>query len=193
MSEPHPHKLGTGLVYTDTIPFSWRELGAWPAGAAAASIAYGSQQVLRLVLSLEEQSPEPSGDAEPEHEDIARLELKLNLLIDLVGQLLAQSALIPPPVTVSMSATGLEWSGATAPQPGACVELALYPSPRYPRPVVLPGFVDAVEPVAGGFRTRVIFPELGAPLQDALERFIFRHHRRTIAHRRETGDEDPAG
>lgn len=193
MTEPRKNKLGSGLVYTDSIPFSWRELDAWPANAVAASIAHNSQQVLRLILSLEEQAPEPAPDAEPEQEDIARLEFKVNLLIDLVGQLLAQNALIPPSVMVNMSADGLEWSAATAPAPGRYLELALYPSLKYPRPVILPAFVDGVEPAPEGFRIRVIFPDLGTPLQDTLERFIFRHHRRTIAHRRDAGAAVPGG
>ncbi|KAF0193038.1 MAG: hypothetical protein FD165_141 [Gammaproteobacteria bacterium] len=185
MTEPHNDRLGSGLVYTDSIPFSWRQLDTVTGDAAAAHIGHHSLQVLRLILSIEEQGPEPVADADPEHENIARLEFKLNLLIDLVGYLLAQNSLIPPRVLVSLSADGLEWGSDDAPQLGSYVELALYLSPKYPRPVTLPGFIEAVDVTPeGGYRTRAIFPELSVPLQDALEKFIFRHHRRIIASRR---------
>lgn len=184
MTEPLNDRLGRGLIYTDSIPLAWRERAAVTSDSAAVQISYGSLQVLRLILSIEDQGSEPPPDADQEHEHLVRLEFKVNLLIDLVGYLLAQNALLPPRMPVSLSADGLEWCSAEAPRQGSYVEVDLYLSAKYPRPVTLPGFIEAVEPAPEGYRSRVIFPELAIPLQDALEKFIFRHHRRIVASRR---------
>jgi hypothetical protein len=54
----------------------------------------------------------------------------------------------------------------------------VYLSPLYPRALVLPGItLAATRPDYA----RVAFHDLGKPVQDALEKLIFRNHRRRVA------------
>ena len=184
MSEEPAARMGGGLVYSDSVPLAWRDLKQMPDEQALARISETSQQVLRLILSIEEQHADLTEEGDLQREDIARLEFKLNLLVDLVGQLLARQAIIPAPLAMSLNAHGIEWTADDAPRQNSYIEVELYLSPRYPRPVVLPGFVESVNEVPEGTRTQVIFPEFSEPLQDALEKFIFRRHRRTVANPR---------
>jgi hypothetical protein len=86
-----------------------------------------------------------------------------------------------------LSATGLRWqdSPSVMPEKGQKVVLDVYLHPQFPKPVSLSGSVKEITQVDGGLCVcRVVFDELPETLHDQLEKLIFTHHRREVAHAR---------
>lgn len=181
--------FGSELCYEDLLPLRWAQRE--PAGAAvplATSLA--NEQVLRHLASVEEFRPEGADDDPPTVQELHRLEGKIDLVIDLLGEVLLQQRALPPRMPVRLCAERLEWecSLEAAPRPGEPVAVDVFLNPRYPRPLVLHGTVQAAEPVAEG-RIRVCLPHegLGEAVRGALEKALFRRHRRLVAHARRSG------
>ena len=101
-----------GLGYADTLPLGFQRLDTLPQGATLAGINLENQPVLVADASLDEQRPhqEKKSEEEPQlAEDVQRLELKINVLIQLVARLLTRGADLPPVRSVRLHAQGLEW------------------------------------------------------------------------------------
>nr|MDQ2696410.1 PilZ domain-containing protein [Pseudomonadota bacterium] len=143
-------------------------------------------ELLRIVLALDACAADPGddGSADPPPQDGARLEFKINLLLDLVGQLLARQTAVPEARPLTLLAGGLAWEDAAPPAVAAMVRIEIFFTPRYPRPLVLHGRVQAVEPAGGGARVQVALLGLSAPVKERLERLIFVRHRRSVAQSR---------
>jgi len=174
MIEPTLDSLGSGLVLEDRLPLRWR---VFETPGAAQPLQFANEETLRVILSLDEHHVEAS-DENPEFaHEIQRLETKINLILELVSQILARQLQLPEALPVRLSAHEIEWQTATAPAAGSAVLIEAYACPRYPRPLFLPATVKE----SGGGRVRAVFDDLGTPVQDLLEKLIFRHHRRLIA------------
>jgi hypothetical protein len=98
-----------------------------------------------------------------------------------VGQLLSTSLSLPQPVLVHLSADGVQWLDSKTPPDNAHVKIELFLKPKFPRAVRLPGLVKSITKVEGAYRMEVIFQNMAEPVEDLLEKIIFRHHRRSIA------------
>jgi hypothetical protein len=77
-----------------------------------------------------------------EHDEISlelrRQDLKINLLLDMVGELLVQTNKLPAEIMLKLTAMGLEYDGGSAAyKAGAKLEIALYISPSTPRALKL--------------------------------------------------------
>lgn len=179
-----------GLVYEANLPLAWRLFvdGESPRDE---HLNLGNEQTLRLLAAVEEFYPEGADEHSHNHE-YARLELKLNLLLELVGELLTSQRALPPSRPLRLNAHALEWEQREAPPaPGARLLAELFLSLEVPRPVRL---VVQVQQVRNQGDTRLVttlVEELSEPVVDLLEKFIFRRHRRSIAHSRPKTD--PAG
>src|SRR5579863_5422950 len=86
------------LAFQDVLPVLWRA-SAGPLDAdAAAGLAERNVQVLQAWDAMEEHGPvEKPDDKNPYAVDLMRLERKMNLLLDLVGQILATNRPRPAP------------------------------------------------------------------------------------------------
>lgn len=174
MHHETPDSFGTGLLLEDRLPLHWR-VAVTP--DAAPQLQLSNEETLRVILSLDEHHVE-AGDENPEFaHEVQRLESKINLILELVSQLLARQLQLPEELPVRLSAHEIEWETATAPAAGSPVVIEAYVCPRYPRPLFLPATVQGV---AAG-RARAVLDDLGEPVQELLEKLIFRHHRRQIA------------
>ena len=68
---------------------------------------------------------------------------------------------------------------------GCCLEVEVFLSRVYPFSVTLPTRVVRVDVLTqGGYRLTVRYERLSEIVRDALERVVFRHHRRSVAHSR---------
>lgn len=184
MNDVSPKPLGQGLVYEDSLPLAWAPAGVAD-DASFDHIQEANEKFLRIASVLDEQLAEPA-DAEPEltHE-LRRLESKLDMLLEMVGRALAAQLTLPPAAHVWLSSERIEWiSPDKPPGPQAQVLVSLYLVAAYPYPLLLAGKVHAVEADAAGQRVTVVFEELGETVRDWLDKTIFRHHRRQIAHAR---------
>jgi hypothetical protein len=174
MNHQSPDSIGSTLVMEEPLPLRWR---ATETPVTAPHWQLSNEETLRVILSLDEHHVEAS-DENPEFtQEVQRLETKINLILELVSQVLARQLQLPEALPVRLSAHEIEWQTSTAPAPGGCVLLEIYVCTRYPRPLFLPATVQG----AAGERVRAVFGDLGEPVQDLLEKLIFRHHRRQIA------------
>ena len=172
-----------GLVYEANLPLAWQPFvdGESP---RAEHLNLGNEQTLRLLAAVEEFYPEGADEHSHNHE-YARLELKLNLLLELVSELLTSQRALPPSRSLRLNAHALEWEQSGAPPaPGARVLAELFLSLDVPRPVRLVVQVQQVRAQGEAALVTALVEQLSEPVIDLLEKFIFRRHRRSIAHSR---------
>jgi hypothetical protein len=111
--------------------------------------------------------------------EILRLDLKVNLLLDLVGQLLAANQPRPPASPVKFNAVGAMWRGTgTLPEAGEQGVLEIHLRDCLAEPLRLSGRVTSVAPDG---QIKVKFLPMGEAVSDLIEKLAFRRHRRQIA------------
>lgn len=165
------------LRYQDVIPLRWTRPAVPPSAAELDRLDRDNERLLRLLPALE--NPESvADDAQPRQMQL--LELRLQLLTDLLGELLAQANPLPPARALSLSVEEVSFSDETPPPEGEVVILELYLSASIPRPLRLPVRVSSAEPALVTGRLEGV----GEPVRDLLQKLIFRQHRRAIAIRR---------
>jgi Atypical PilZ domain, cyclic di-GMP receptor len=155
------------LAYEDLLPVRWRPSTSAPTDIQAAHFAERNVRVLQACDALEEKGGlEKSDDESPHSADIMRLDFKLNLLLDLAGQLLAQSQPRAEALQIRFNAMGATWKA------GETLSIGAHGTLNLPAEVV--SGADA------GF-VRVRFLALGETVADHIEKLVFRRHRRQIA------------
>ena len=113
-------------------------------------------------VPLEKQKVEDA----PYAADIMRLDLKINLLLDLVGQLLAANHPRPHPVPVRFNALGAMWRGTgTLPEAGEQGIVEIYLRDSLSEPLRMAGRVTSVTPEGG---IKVKFLPMGEAVSDLL-------------------------
>jgi hypothetical protein len=168
------------LAFQGVLPVLWRPSHGTLDADTAASLADRNQQVLQAWDALEEHGPvEKPDENSPYAADLMRLERKMNLLLDLVGQILATNRPRPTPASVRFNALGAVWRGTPPlPETGAQGTLEVYLHECLAQPLRLPGRVTNVTP-DGNVKAR--FLPLGESVADLIEKMAFRRHRRQIA------------
>ncbi len=176
--------LSAGLVYETRMAVGWRVLPSPLDADYTARLNDSNELFLRSLNTLEEvpcgrfEVGETGGDLQPELE---RLDIKPNLLMELVGHVLSRQLGMPPRADVRLGRAGMAWRGPRQPpQCGTDLVVDLYVQPRYPRPLELPGRTTAVR---DGW-VELEFLGLNEAVEEGLQRLIFRHHRRDVATRR---------
>jgi Atypical PilZ domain, cyclic di-GMP receptor len=139
--------------------------------------------LLATVSSLAERRVDVVEDDSSMTLDLARLDAKLNAVIELVNRLALPSAALPPRVSMRFNAIGAELPLGHLPEPGAHVLLRIHFDACRALPLELPGLV--VAPPTGGMGL-VVFEGLGELVREAIEKLAFRQHRRQIAESRQT-------
>ena len=168
------------LAFQDVLPVLWHASPGAPDPDAAASLAERNMQVLQAWDAMEEHGPvEKPDENSPYAADLMRLERKMNLLLDLVGQILATNRPRPMSAAVRFNALGAAWRGtAPLPEAGAQGVLEVHLHDCIAQPLRLPGRVTSVTP-DGNVKARFI--PLGEAVADLIEKMAFRRHRRQIA------------
>ncbi len=184
MDNPETHPLSGGLVYEDRLALLWGTVEAKPDESERIALEESNLDVLHTLLMLGDHRSELAEEPANMAQELVRMDFKLNLVLDLVGEVLSYYHDQPPRVPVRLGMQGIEWEAAEVPLPDTLVSIELYLSMRYPRALRLQGRVRSVTPSAQGKRAVVIFEGTGEAVQDMLEKIIFRHHRRSIAHAR---------
>src|SRR5690348_5226310 len=89
------------IAYEDLLPVRWRPQTEPVSDLQAQQFAERNLRVLQACDALEEQGRvEKADDQSPHSADIMRLDLKLNLLLDVMGQVLAASQQRAQPVRI---------------------------------------------------------------------------------------------
>jgi hypothetical protein len=168
------------LAFQDVLPVIWRQMPNSADRDMAAGFTERNLQVLQAWDAIDEHGPvEKADENAPYAADIIRLDLKLNLLLDMVGQILAANRPRPTVVPVRFNALGGMWRG-TAPLPEAGEQgvAEIYLHDCLVQPLRLPGRVTNVTPDG---HVKVRFAPVGEAVADLIEKLAFRRHRRQIA------------
>jgi len=168
------------LAYEDVVPVAWRPLPEPFDPTVIGSFADRNLRVLQSLAALDEHGQiEKVDENSPHAADILRLDMKVNLLLDMMGQLLAQSRPRPRAASIRFNALGGVWQGtAPYPQLGEQGVLEVYLRDCIAEPLRLVGRIASIAP-DGRIKARFIPP--GEHIADLMEKLAFRKHRRQVA------------
>ena len=184
MIPPPPDLAANSLVFAGRLPLTWRELPALPDDFELREMDRANLQNLNTLCALDIHAGDFGDDPATlaNASELKRLDFKVSLLLELVGQLFARQQNIPPERLLTLTVNSLTWpANAESPPPGALLRLELYCNLSYPRPLLIPAQVAQTPPDPAGRFLQAHFYAPSLSLQEALERYIFLQHRRAIA------------
>lgn len=172
--------LHNELAYADQLAVSFRVLEAALDPAMEASLVERNLRLLQACAALEEHGQIEKADEDSPHAaDIMRIDLKINLLLDLVGHVVARSQSRPAAVPVRFNTHGIVWSqSGPAPKVGTRGLVEIHLRDALVEPLTLLG---VVADGSGDGHVHVRFESLHETVADHIERLVFRRHRRQIA------------
>lgn len=177
------------IVFGDVLACDEMRPAAFLPGsvAPAASGAHGEALLRALAVIEDGARAEAYPNAEPEQpadHAMHRMEAKLDLLTLLVAGISARDDADPPrPLRWSARGACIAVDGPLAPGSGGLFRVR--PGDWLPTPLLLPSTVVACDTdERGAARAWLRFDPMPAALQAALERHLFRIHRRSIAESR---------
>ncbi len=180
---PETGHLGSALVYTDEVPVDWSRLETEPSAGRLSTMLSNNERLLRHIASLDdihhETDDEELAGLGP---GLARLEFKLNILMEMVSAVLAHQITLPPRTEIRLGSSDVVWrTTGTDPAPGERCLVRLFINSQYPHPLELIGTVVRID--AQRHEVTMHYDRLPDALQDQLEKLIFRQHRRLISQR----------
>jgi hypothetical protein len=157
------------------------EATPWPdAQAHQARLAERNLNTLSAIAALEERYAETDDDS-PLMLEIQRMDAKLTALVDIVNHLLVPASVLPPRHALRFNAIGAVLPAALVPAGDALIVRLRFDVCRS-----LPLELAArVERRLDNGHVFVVFAAPGDVLGDAIERLVFRHHRRKVAETRQ--------
>ncbi|TWI09023.1 PilZ domain-containing protein [Aerolutibacter ruishenii] len=176
---PHARLFDDALVCEELRPAAFIPGAPDPAVMRAALGA--AEGLLRALAVVEDHRGDDNDEPSEKAHALQRVEAKLDLLMALIAGLNAVRERQDPLRLLWWSATGACLDGQHEATPGTPGLLCLQPADWLPQPMRLPVTVVAAEPYAGAWRLWLRFAPLPESLQTALERHVFRVHRRAIA------------
>lgn len=176
-----------GIFYEDTVPLGLEFLSKPPSSQEQAHLALQNCQILQVLLTLDPVIHEADDEADYTTHELARLDNKLNFLLDMVGKLLSQVVQMPEPVSICIGAGCVQFELSDqqeqeiASHAGNTVMLEIFFNPQLPGSVKL--FADLkLQPGAGAAVTAVAsYRYMDSKVLELLEKYIFKQHRRAIA------------
>jgi hypothetical protein len=169
------------LAYEDVLPLSWVPALDPLESTAAARFDEPNLRVLQACAALDEQpSPgrEKLDDGSPLGTELARLDFKLTLLLDLVVHIASRDLRRPEPVPVRFNAIGATFAaGSIRPELGSSGVAHIFLRNSLPQPLSLAARVVAVD----ARQVKLRFMPLSEPVADLIEKLAFRRHRRHVA------------
>ncbi|HKR75091.1 MAG TPA: PilZ domain-containing protein [Rhodanobacter sp.] len=155
---------------------------AWPPSPELLQrLAERNANTLATLAALEERRADLGDDDNPLMQEMLRMDAKLTALVEIVNQLLVPAAGLPPRRTLRFNAVGAVLPVAMLPA-GEGLLLRLRFDACRSLPLELAGrMVRAVD----ANRSFVEFAAQGDATGDAIERLVFRHHRRKVAEARQ--------
>lgn len=164
--------LGSVSV-TLTLPL---HLAAWASADAAQQPErdFANLTLLNGLAALDKQAGDLHAD-NPDSPQLQRLEAKIDLGLQMLGQLLKTNSPLPAPQDILFSAQAIAWR-STTPPPATDLHLQLFIDSRIPQPLQLKGRQDGQQ----GDYWVARFVDVPEALQDGLDRAVFRWHRRQV-------------
>lgn len=168
--DPSHDTLSMGISFLMSAPLAWEVSTT----GLSAQECEENEKLLRVILALDEYPVEHS-------EELAVLDMKVNIILELLADLLTHQLDLPDAVEFRLGASELMWADkGHLPAVGEHIGLSVYLHRTFPRPLLLRGRVHAIQ----DGHCHVHLDALPGGLQDIFEKFIFAHHRREVAHAR---------
>lgn len=174
-----------GLQFRGSLPLSVTALPALPEEGDLLAGNHGNEQVLRSVMMLDEK-PDPD-DNDPLYDELRRQDQKINLILDMLSMILVRFNAIPAPRELMLTDSALSLAEAAASVTGPC-EIQLYIEPTIPKPLRLFGLAEYDSTTQ---TTAIRFQGMSQALTDLLDKYIFRFHRRLVAHQKAAEQSQP--
>lgn len=183
-SDPQNTLLGN-IAFNDNLPVSWEPLPALPTEGEQHRFQRENEELLQNFLLRDEAPSQGDDDLESisGHEHFQRLETRLDLLLSLVTEMMTADGKLPPAKSVMIGAHGLRVHASEAEiadtdlEKAVLLKIQLYLDPQFPRPLTLCAKLVDLQPQS----FTVSFSPLEERLQDLLDKYVFRQHRRAIA------------
>jgi len=182
--------LGNALIYEDYVPLFAVALsgGDAPALVANHQLELQNLNTLRMLWYMQESFHEL-----PEHYHellpvFQRLDNKIDMLMQMVGQVVSQSVQLPRSTRIRLCSTKMSWLSPSQVELSTKWKIECYLLASIPIPLTIVGNVLAVRPEGEHFWIDVELEPLGEQLSDLLDKIIFRAHRRAVAKQRHAGD-----
>ena len=181
------------LSYQDTLPLACSRLQGEPSLSNFTRFDERNASLLKTLPSDEQTRREPEPSLEALMQEIDRLDQKLNLMTELLADLVRREVVVPPPQPFRLSSAGVsfEHSDTESVNEGDWVKISLFLLANVPRPLEFAGRVVSSNPdfVAENWLT-VSFEQINEVVESALDRLVFKHHRREVAMRRANREEN---
>ena len=168
------------MAYEDCRPVSWQSLATAPSLATIATLTDRNLKALQVCAATELHSAADAVDEKlPFAIELHRLDTKLNLVMDVLGQLLAASVAMPPATVTRFNALGACWQNlGEKPVVGSQGLLKIYLQECLAQPLT---FVAHITSVGDDGLVRAQFTPPGEATADLIEKLAFRRHRRQVA------------
>jgi hypothetical protein len=165
-----------GLEFNGRLPLSVEAPVQVPSAQELVLTNTGNEQLLKTVTLLEEKVD--ADDDDEVLQELKRQDMKINMLLDMLGTLLIQNNAIPPSRELTLTDSWMRIKdGSTAHTEGDCC-VKLYINAAIPRPLVLYGKLKKDPDPA---YVQISFQGMSPSLVNALDKYIFRFHRRMVA------------
>lgn len=172
MSEPDDN-FSPGLSVELELPLVWHRrdpMGEAPCNRAA------NLAILNYLEARDEAGAAVAAREQSNNTDLARLEHKLDLMLNMLGLLLEQQQVPVPARRLRLSTDELGWQGSLPLEAGAALWLEVFLEPAS-RPLCLAGELGTNQDE----QVRIHLQLQDPAVRDAFEKWIFRQHRRAIA------------
>jgi hypothetical protein len=183
MQEPTWLAFSERVAYDDGLHVSLAALPQPLSDLQRATIRERNLSVLGTLAVFSERRSEPADDESAMAQDLLRLDSKLNVMMAMLDQLLQRDTQLPPRYTLQFNAIGAVLPVAVWPAGEASGLLRLHFDGCLALPLELPARYVLERDADHVF---VAFEALDDATCDALERLVFRHHRRKVAEKRQT-------
>ncbi|MES2604742.1 MAG: PilZ domain-containing protein [Pseudomonadota bacterium] len=184
-------QTGTGMMYEGILSLMLGPVAMLPPPNLLSTINESNEVLLDNVLLLDEKKHDHD-ESDEVMQELKRQDLKMKLILELLSMLLVQNQLLPAAGMVRFSGetVSVPAAGRTEFPKSSWVQLSLYIDPALPKPLTL--FATAMgnteEFNASGntdggpeIWQQYQLQGLSQPVQDKLEKLIFRQHRKTVA------------
>ncbi|HEX4024347.1 MAG TPA: PilZ domain-containing protein [Steroidobacteraceae bacterium] len=173
------------LAYHDVLPVQWcsRE---YPLNRfELVGLEESNLLLLQACVALEEKPIRDHGeDAGPLAGELARLDFKLNLVLQLLGRLVLKERM-PPGTTIRFNAQGASWTAVgVVPATGDRGVLRIHLHGSLPQPLELVSIISGVD----GALVKARFEDLPDPVAELIQRLAFLRHRQDVADARKSRD-----
>jgi len=171
--------LASAICLEGLLPVAWKDMPAAMDDAEYASLHEGNLMLLNAIAVMEQPRHADGEESQAIHQELFRLEAKLDLLTSLMTRLLERYELVPPLMAVTLTARSFHWHGSALPaEAGRSGIVEVYVHPLVAAPLRLPARVEQ----AGS----AMLADMPPVMRNALEKFLFRQHRRQVAEHRQT-------